>query len=89
MKLWLARAISFGIAWVIVLLALGVAGELLEVDSVAWIGMVWTCVGILARVARAPTAVADALPVQVDVGVALRFLLTSAVWPLLFVRRRK
>lgn len=89
MKLWLARGVSFAIAWLIVLLTLGVLGELFAVEAVVPLVTLWICVGILARVARSPREVNEALPQELDAGRALRFLLACCVWPMHVFKSRR
>lgn len=86
---WFARAISFAIAWVLVLLALGVCSELFGIRELAPLMTLWACVGILVRVALSPRQVAEALPHEMDVGRALRFLVISGLWPILVWRTKR
>lgn len=88
-KLWLVRAVSFAIAWTIVLLALGICGELLCIEAVVPIVTTWICVGILARVARSPSEVVESLPQEIDPGRALRFLVVSCLWPIYVLGNRR
>lgn len=89
MKLWLARAVSCAIAWLVVLLALGVLDELFAFEAAVPAVTLWICVGILVRVARSPKEVNEALPQELDVGKALWFLLACCVWPMHVFKSRR
>lgn len=87
MKQWLARAFSFTVAWAIILLALGVVGELLDTEKIAPLITLWISVGILVRVLLSPAEVEGSLPSAVDIGSAVRFLLVSCAWPVFLANR--
>jgi hypothetical protein len=88
-RLWIARAVSFCVAWLIVYLFLAICDELFSIDWLMPVAIGWICVSVLAKAALYPTKLAKELPIGIDVGAALRFLANSGAWPFRAFKRRR
>lgn len=81
-RLWIGRSVSFCVAWILGYLCLAIFDELFSIHWLMPAAVAWLYVTVLARAVLSPDELASDLPIGLDVGAALRFLVNCATWPI-------